>query len=486
MPKKGDIAQLEIVDLAFGGDGVAKMKTDEGELAVFVAGCVPGDKVEARLLKIKKQHVEARLEKILTPSKARITPRCKHFASAQREREDAASLGLVGPKRASPSLKNRCGGCSLQFLSYEDQLKWKQKMVNDSLERIGGFHGIRMEPILGCESPWFYRNKMEYSFGADAVLGLHPAKNYKEVFDLEECFLQSPRSVEIALAVEKWGQKNRLSGFDPRSGEGLLKNLVIREGKNTNEIMVNLVTAAEDFPPEKDFAEFLRKAFPDITSCYRTAVTVRRGFRTAVKEFLLFGKPALSETLTVQNITLKFEIYPQAFFQPNTKQAEILYGKIVEFAEPKAENSMFDLFCGTGTIGMFFAKLGCQVTGIELNKDAIENAHANARINGIENIEFLCGDINKEQPMAALFDKKRSHPLALITDPPRAGIAQKSLEKIIALKIPKWIYVSCNPTTLARDLKIICETGGYKIEKIQPVDMFPHTYHVETVVRLTK
>ncbi len=451
MIKKGESVELEITDLAFGGVGVAKIKTDEGELAVFVERCVPGDKVSARFTKIKKQYAEARLEKMVTPSKDRIAPRCKHFGV--------------------------CGGCSLQFLSYENQLKWKQKMVVDALERIGGIKDIAVDAILGCESPWFYRNKMEYSFGSDATLGLHPSKNYKEVFDLEECFLESPRSVEIALAVEKWAKEKHLSGFDPRSGKGMLKNLVVREGKNTDEIMVNLVTAGEDFPLEKDFANLVTEKFPEVTSCYRTAVTVRRGYRTVVQEFLLSGKPALMETLTVQNITLRFEIHPQAFFQPNTKQAQILYGKILEFAQSKSDETALDLFCGTGTIGIFLAKTGCRVTGIELSKDAIENALANARTNGIENIEFLCGDIEKfllTAPKTSL----------LITDPPRAGIAQKSLEKIIALKIPKWIYVSCNPATLARDLKIICETGGYRLKKVQPVDMFPHTYHIETVCLL--
>lgn len=455
MVRKGESVELEITDLAFGGTGVAKMKTGEGELAVFVDRCVPGDRVSARFTKIKKQYAEARLEKIVTPSAERITSRCKHFGV--------------------------CGGCSLQFLSYEDQLKWKQKMVADALERIGGFKDVAVDAIVGCESPWFYRNKMEYSFGGDATLGLHPAKNYREIFDLEECFLESPRSVEMVLGVEKWAQTKHLSGFDPRSGEGILKNLVVREGKNTGEIMVNLITAAEDFSLEKDFTQWLKGAFPDITSGYRTAVTVRRGHRTTVKEFLLFGKPALTETLTVQNITLRFEIHPQAFFQPNTKQAQILYGKILEFAECKNNETVLDLFCGTGTIGLFFAKTGYRVTGIELNQDAIENARTNACTNGIENIEFLCGDINV---MVSL--PKHGQSSLLITDPPRAGIAQKSLEKIITLKIPKWIYVSCNPTTLARDLKIICETGGYRLKKVQPVDMFPHTYHIETVCLLER
>ncbi|MEK7171690.1 MAG: 23S rRNA (uracil(1939)-C(5))-methyltransferase RlmD [Patescibacteria group bacterium] len=491
--KKNAIIELTISDLAFGGSGVAKL----GDLAVFVERAVPGDKILARLTRIKSSYAEAKLEKLVEASPERVSARCKHFGV--------------------------CGGCSFQNLNYENQLKWKWKMVSDALARIGGFRDAKIEPIIGCESPWFYRNKMEYSFGASfqskplhdddsqfssiaphpspLSLGLHPSGNFREVFNLEECFLQSELSVKIARAVRQWAQENNL-------GAELLRNLIVREGKNTGEIMVNLVTHGslpalptgqaggrqENFPLANDFKKWIVSAFPQITSLYCTAITVQRGKRTAVNEFHLAGKPHLTETLRIQTSpvilsgtplsgtnppSLTFEIAPQAFFQPNTLQAEILYGKILEFAEADADDIILDLFCGTGTIGLAFAGLAKQVFGIEINKSATESAKSNAALNKITNAEFICGDVGKLLPSIS----KVGRPTIIITDPPRAGIDQKTLLKILDLKIPKWIYVSCNPTTLARDLKIVGE-NGYKIKRIQPVDMFPHTYHVETVCLL--
>lgn len=464
--KKGDIIEVPISDFAFGGVGVGKIKVGDGDFVVFVEGVIAGDIVDARLTKIKKQFAEAKFESFVKKSADRIAPRCKHFGY--------------------------CGGCSLQFYDYAKQLEWKAKVVADSLARIGGFKDLKIEPIIGCDSPWFYRNKMEYSFGFDnhkpeLNLGLHPTGRYQYVFDLEECFLESENSVKILRAVKDWVREKKLSGHDPRTSKGVLKNLVVKEGKNTNETMVNLVTNGKTFALEKEFKDWILGKFPFITSLYRTAVVVERGHKTTIEEFLLAGKEALTETLTVKigkkTITLNFEIHPQAFFQPNTKQAEILYGKVLEFADPKAEDTILDLFCGTGTIGMFFAKTGARVIGIELSPDAIENAKNNAKTNGIENIQFYCNDITKFfeiKPQSLL-----PRPSILITDPPRAGIANSALEKILKLNAKKWVYVSCNPTTLARDLKIACE-NGYKIERVQPVDMFPQTYHIETVCLLRK
>lgn len=457
--KKGDSVELSVKELAFGGAGVAKMKgTDGTEFVVFVEGTVPGDRVQARFTRIKKQYAEARLEEILESSPLRIKPRCKHFGV--------------------------CGGCRLQYLAYEEQLKIKEKMVVDSLRQIGGFRDIEIAPILGCESPWFYRNKMEYSFGPGPILGLHPAKRYQDVFDLEECFLQSPLSVKIAKAVAEWASKENISVCDPHTNRGVLKSLVVREGKNTEEIMVNLVTNGRDFPKEEAFKDFVLQNFPAVTSLYRTAIVIQKGFKTVIQEFHLGGKPTLTEILSVRfgehALRLQFEIFPQAFFQPNTKQAERLYGKVLEFAGAKPEDQVLDLYCGTGTIGMFFAKCGAHVTGVEVNASAIENARVNAEKNGLKNIDFICGDMSK------FFEKSAvGKPHILITDPPRAGIDAKPLQKILDLKIPKWVYVSCNPTTLARDLKIIC-ADGYTLERVQPVDMFPQTYHVEIVCCLQK
>lgn len=494
--KKGEIIELKITDLAFGGAGVGKLvvkKPRTGELfdgkgksvgsgfTIFVKGAVPGDTIRAKLVKIKKNYAEARLEEILEASVQRILPRCKHF--------------------------NRCGGCSLQFLDYKNQLKWKEKIVTDSLKQIGGFKNVRIEPIVGCESPWFYRNKMEYSFGESEngalMLGLHPEQNFKEVFDVEECFLEPPLSVKILRAVRNWCAMQNLRS---NSALGLLRNLVIREGKNTGELMVNLVVSGEKFSLDEEFKNWILAEFPEITSLYCTAIKTQRGHRTVIKEYHLAGRETIAEKLKVRvravggtksnctesgstgdSLELKFEILPQAFFQPNTMQAQVLYGKILEFteissycpAETGACGNALDLFCGTGTIGMFFAKTGIHTIGIEINESAIQNAHENAKLNNIENIEFHCCDVEKI-PLRAL----NPLPSILITDPPRPGIAQKSLEKILALKIPKWIYVSCNPATLARDLKIACQ-NGYTLKKIQPVDMFPHTYHIEIICLLT-
>ncbi len=459
--------EVVISDLAFGGEGVGKLKLPGGDFVVFVEDVAPGDRVQARLFKIKKQFTQAKLVKILEPSTQRITPRCKHFEI--------------------------CGGCTLQFFKYEDQLKWKEKIVKDALRQIGGFGDIEIEPIIGCEDPWFYRNKMEYSFGFEdgatepkkLALGLHPAGWFKSVFDLEECFLQSPLAVKIVEATKTWAREQNLAPHDPRTNEGILKTLMIREGKNTNEMMVNLITNGRNFPQEKIFSDFITKNFPEVTSLYRTAVTIQRGHRTVVEEFLLAGKPILTETLSVpkpddqaKNTTLTFQIHPQAFFQTNTRQAQVLYGKILELAQPQQEDFVLDLFCGTGTIGMFFAKFSAKVAGVELNESAIQNAKENAKQNDIANIDFFCGDVSN-------FLKTSSPPSILITDPPRAGIAPKTLQQILELKIPKWIYVSCNPSTLARDL-ISMTKNGYQIKKIQPVDMFPHTYHIETICLLQK
>ena len=460
--RKGESIEVTIADIAFGGAGVGKMTTPEGSaLVVFIEGTVPGDVVRARLTKIKKQYAEARLDEVVKPSEKRVPARCKHFGV--------------------------CGGCALQFLSYEEQLKLKEQFVRDALMRIGDIAIRRTSnpllPILGCKSPWFYRNKMEYSFGEDGTIGLHPKGRFYEVFDLEECFLESESSVKIAHVVEAWGRANHISGFSTRTNSGVLKNLFVREGKNTNEVLVNLVTSEElKRPLLEDFKTTLARECPQITSCYMTTVTVKRGFRTVMKEIHLYGKKALHEKLSVdvagKTHTLEFEILPQAFFQPNTLQAQVLYGKAVEVASPTSSDIVYDLFCGTGTIGMFFAQRVKRVYGIELNKSAVENARENAAYNKIKNISFVCGDMD-----ASIFTLPEN-PTITVVDPPRAGIAKKSLEKLMELAPPKIVYVSCNPSTLARDIKEL--SGMYELKSAQPVDLFPQTYHVECVCLLEK
>lgn len=497
---------VKISDLAFGGQGVSRISHEGSEFVIFVDQGVPGDTAEIFLTKIKKNYAEGRITRRVEDSKLRVPARCKHFGV--------------------------CGGCQWQFLKYEDQLRFKEKQVLDALTRIGGLVDIPLLPILESPSPWFYRNKMEYSFaggtygsttssvslrGALAplpfgdsardpqdprsvahplMLGLHPKNRYAEVFDLEECYLQSQFAVQMVLWMKEWANKHKLSAYDPRRNKGLLRNFVIREARSTGESMVDLVTSHEPFQLTTQLEKDILKAFPNITSLYHTAVIIKKGFRTVVSEKLLAGKPALTEIVRIASkashyqmegsfldgdslLSLIFDIRPQAFFQPNSKAAEVLLGLLLSLARPRTDDVVYDLYCGTGLIGMFFAKLVKKVYGIELNESALESARENAKKNGLTNIEFLCGDVGKT------IEKIPEKPTLVVVDPPRAGLTLKALEHILELSPPKILYVSCNPATLARDLKILLE-NVYTLKAVQPIDLFPQTYHIETLCLLTK
>lgn len=432
--KKGQIVELKIEKLAFGGRGLGQL---EDGLKVFVDGVVPGDLVEASFTKIKKNYAEADLVRILKESDLRIEPRCKHF--------------------------ERCGGCKFQMLSYKDQLQFKEEQVREALEHIGGFKNPPVEPIIGCEEQFFYRNKMEFSFGdesrEDTVvrLGLHPPGRMFDVFDVEECFLGASQATEILERVRGFSRKH---GYD----KDFLNSLFLREGKNTGDMMVNLMTTSEDFPEVEEFAEM----FQDMTSVYWSIIKRKRGMSTQIKEHLLSGKPCIRDRIG----DLEFKISPQAFFQPNTVQAEVLYEKVLELAGLTGEEVVFDLYCGTGTIGLYCARQASRVYGLEINESAVANARQNALLNGIENAEFLCGDVERNiLKIPAASD-------VVIVDPPRSGLTEKVLQKIIEFKPKRIVYVSCNPATLARDVK------GLNVETIQPIDLFPQTAHVELVVLL--
>lgn len=471
---KGKIIELKISDIAFEGLGIAKIKIRDKDFVIFAENTAPGDIIEAEIIKIKKNYAVARRTREISASEMRIEPRCKHFGPAP----------LFAPKSGAG-----CGGCTWQFLKYEDQLALKQKFVADAFERIGGIKNPPVNRIIGCQNPWFYRNKMEYTFSNNEnglVLGFHMRRRFLDVFDMEECYLESQMSVKIAQFVKDWAESHKLTAYDPQKKTGFLRNLIIREARTAGERLVNLFTAFDDFPQCNDFCRGIKEAFPvEISSLFWTSVKIQKGSRTKIQERCLQGKETLTEILRVpfrtkENLlTLVFDIAPQAFFQPNTKQAEILYSAVLNMADPKPSDAIFDLFCGTGTIGMFFAKTVSKVYGIELNESAVFSARKNAEKNSLKNIDFLCGDAGRK--MAEIKEK----PDIIIIDPPRAGISKKAIEKILELKAPKIIYVSCNPSTLSRDAKIFCG-NSYEIERIQPIDMFPQTYHVETVCLFRK
>ncbi len=458
-PKKGSNITLKIDSLVYGGSGIGQL---DG-FKVFVEGTAPGDTVEARMSKVKSSFGEGKLLRVLEPSAQRIQPRCKHFGV--------------------------CGGCKWQFLDYEDQCKVKEQQVKDALMRIGGFEQgdsaspSMVEPIIRNLTPWFYRNKMELSFGTSpdgkAMLGFFPPGYHFEVFDLEECFLQSELMAEIVKKVRDFANEHKISVYNSHTHEGLLKTLTIREGKNTGEVMVILTTSTSLFDNKEAFAA-LFAGDERITSLYWNTVYQVPGHPTWIEENLLTGKEALTEALILENgQELQFDILPQAFFQTNTKQAEILYSKVVELAGLTGKEVVFDLYCGTGTIGLFCAHKAASVYGIEVNESAVESARGNALKNGIKNVSFLLGGV--EQRLGELKEK----PDVLIVDPPRAGLEGDVVAQCAEFGAEKIVYVSCNPSTLARDLKLFTERG-YKPTIVQPVDMFPQTHHTECVALIQK
>lgn len=454
--------ELEIQKMAFGGAGIAK---HEG-LTVFVQGTMPGDKIKASFTRLKPNYAEAQLVKIVAGAEDRRVPRCEHFGV--------------------------CGGCQLQFMPYEKQLELKREQVVDSFERIGKIYQPPVKEILGAiELEYFYRNKMEFAFGYDAEmkfrLGMHLPGRKFDIFDIERCYLQSEFTNEIVNRVRDFCVEKGWQPFKFSVGKGFLRQLIIREGKRTNEIMVSLSTS-DDLPVgfEKDLEQMVKELCEiemegkKIVSFYWLMIISKRGVPRQVKETLIYGKKELTEEMVLANgDKLAFDILPQAFFQVNTLQAEVLYSQVLEMAAGHEHEVIYDLFCGTGTIGLFLAKHAKQVIGVELNENAVKAARENAKKNNIFNIDFHVGDVDK------VVKDLKEFPSLIVVDPPRAGVTPKLIEKMSQFEAKQIIYVSCNPATLARDCALLADYG-YKVKEVRPVDMFPQTFHIECVCLLER
>ncbi|MFA5947828.1 MAG: 23S rRNA (uracil(1939)-C(5))-methyltransferase RlmD [Candidatus Gracilibacteria bacterium] len=454
--QKGEIIDLEIENIAFLGKGVGKYN---GKV-VFVSNTMAGDKIKASLTHIKKDFCEADLVEIVKPSSERIAPKCEYF--------------------------DKCGGCSFQFITYAKQLEIKKQHVIDAFERIGNVVDPNVKDVIGCSDPYYYRNKMEFSFGYDAnmnfTLGMHEPNRRFDIMDLKNCYLMSKISVDIFNLFREFCVRKNYEPFKYSNGSGFLKQVFVREGKRTNEVMVNFVTS--DLVP-KDFENDLNELKEELLKChegekkltsfYWSKVISQKGRRREIKETLVYGKKYLTEILKLENgDSLTFDIAPQAFFQVNTFGAEILYNLALKYALKNPHETVFDLFCGTGTIGLFLAKHINEVFGIEINEDAVIAARENAQKNKIFNIDFFTGDVDK------VLKKITRIPSLIVIDPPRAGLTKNTIEKINEFGAKSLIYISCNPSTLARDCQMLREYG-FKISEITPVDMFPHTYHIECV-----
>jgi 23S rRNA (uracil1939-C5)-methyltransferase len=443
-PQKGAELELEIDTLAYGGAGVARL---DGYV-LFVQGGVPGDRVRVKVTKRKRAYAEARTIELLDPSPDRIEPRAPH------------------------------PGAPWQVLPYERQLAEKESQVREALARIGGFEQPPVEPIVPAVEPWRYRNKLEYSFGdADGqlVLGFHKPGRWNEIDDVSEDILASERVDAVREAVKAWCREEGLSAYDRGEGTGFLRNLVVREGRRSGQVQARIVTSEGDFRA-LDLAEAVEATGVLWTRAPGVAETTREG-----ETDLLEGSATIDEELTCAGERLRFRISPDAFFQTNTEMAERLYGSAVELAELTGRERVYDLFSGIGTIALALAPVAGEVWGVEVVEQAVADAIENARLNGIDNARFFAGDVRTA--MRPLVEKAGT-PDVLVVDPPRAGLSQKVVRRMIETGAKRIVYVSCNPTTLAPNARQLAD-AGYTLDRIRPVDMFPQTPHIECVAQLS-
>lgn len=448
--KKGDNIELQIAGLGSSGEGVGRY---DG-FTVFVRGALSEETVQAEIVLVKKNYAVGKLIKIITASPDRVEPVCPVYAD--------------------------CGGCQLQHLSYAGQLRMKQQQVKDALTRIGHLD-IEVLPVIGCNNPWNYRNKMQFPAASGAEgkisIGCYAAATHS-VIDTGSCMIQKEANNEVLTTVRKWMQRYGISAYDEKTGKGLIRHVMSRVGVHSGEVMAVLITSAYDIPHKKELVEWLTKYVPNLVSVVQNINKKPTNIVMGNKTRVLYGQPTITDSLGA----LSFNISAQSFFQVNSEQAEKLYNKALEYAALSGNETVVDVYCGTGTISLYLAKHAGKVYGIEIVAPAIEDAKKNAQENNCNNAEFILGDAAEKLPQL-LAEEVR--PDVVVVDPPRAGCEQKVLKAIADVEPQRIVYVSCNPASLARDLAYLAERG-YKSMAAQPVDMFPMTSHVETVVWLSK
>ncbi|HTO24386.1 MAG TPA: 23S rRNA (uracil(1939)-C(5))-methyltransferase RlmD [Gaiellaceae bacterium] len=443
--------ELDVESLAYGGNGVARL---DG-FVVFVRRGLPGDRVRARVTKVKRGFAEATATEVLVPGPNRVEPACAHFGA--------------------------CGGCRFQDLAYDKQLEQKQAQVRDALVRLGGFAEPPLEEIVPCEPEiYHYRNKLEYSFTAtdDGVaLGFHRAGRWDEVLEIDRCWLVDDAGNAIRDAVRGWAREEGLAPYSQADGSGYLRHLVVRQGRNTGQALVQLVTApGERFEPGY-LVDVLRK-IPEVRSIH-WSVNDTPAEVTNLPSRLLWGDEWIEEELS----GLRFRVRPNAFLQTNTAMAERLYALARDAAGLTGGETVWDLYCGIGTIGLSLARDALTVWGIEVSEESVACALENAELNGVANAAFFAGNVG--QVIEELLERS-GPPDVVVVDPPRAGLAGKALRRVGSVGAPRLVYVSCNPTTLAGDAKTLRDEYGYELVRARPVDMFPHTPHVESVSLFTR
>lgn len=457
---KNDEVVIDIIGMNHDGEGVGRA---DG-YTLFVAGALPGEKALVKVLKTKKQYGYAKLLELREASPDRVAPPC--------------------------GIYDKCGGCQLQHLSYAGQLAWKRQHVIDALERIGKLRvaaegnaaseGVVVLPTLGMTEPWRYRNKAQVPVGVTdgALVGGFYARGSHRIVDMETCLIQHESNDDVVSRVKVIGRRLGITAYDEESGQGLLRHVVVKVGFRTGEMMLVLVTNGERIPRESEWIAAIREEMPNVVSICQNINTRQTNVIFGDITRILWGQDVIYDYIG----DVKFAISARSFYQVNPLQTEVLYGKTVEYAGLTGNETVIDAYCGIGTISLFLAQHAKRVYGVEIVKEAIEDARANAELNGMEHVTF---EVGASEDVIPRWKEQGIDADVIVVDPPRKGCDPRLLETILEMKPERVVYVSCNPSTLARDLRIL-EDGGYRTVEVQPVDMFPHTVHVETIVSISR
>lgn len=464
--KKNQSITISVDSVAYGGKGVARLDN----FVIFVRDALPGQRLKVKIIKKKSSFAEAIIEEIITQSPDYVDPKCVYF--------------------------NDCGGCTFQNLRYSAQLKIKKQQIEGVYTHLTRLTSVKILEPLASPEIWGYRNKMEFSAGdnrwlmkendpetpKDFAIGLHAPGRFDKILDIKQCLLQNDTPNKIFANIRQWMQENKITLDSPRNHTGFLRNIMIREGAHTREIMINFITRESGKEVLKTLIDDLIIRYPEITSIVNNVIKSKGQTSCGGEEILLYGDSVIHDKIG----GIQYEISANAFFQTNTKGAEQLYDVIREFALETDKPVIWDFYSGTGSIALFLADIAKKIYGFEVCSAAVKNANENAHKNNIDNCEFFEANLDKFFQMNQQLIRSLLPPDIVVIDPPRAGIHPKFLNHIVSSGASKIIYVSCNPSTQARDVEQFVLVYGYKVEKIQPVDMFPHTWHIESVALLTK
>ncbi|WP_416151940.1 23S rRNA (uracil(1939)-C(5))-methyltransferase RlmD [Salipaludibacillus sp. HK11] len=447
---KNETIQVTFEDLTHEGAGVAK----KDGYPLFVKGGLPGEEAEVKVVQVKKNYGFARLINVKKESEQRVEPPCSIF--------------------------KWCGGCQLQHLSYEGQLQHKHNQVRETLARIGGLNKVPVHSPLGMDDPWRYRNKSQVPFGEQQkqlVAGFYAERSHK-IVDMNTCIIQHEDNDKVVQLVKSLAKQYGIRGYDDKTHKGTLRHVVVRHAKHTDELMVVLVTKGEALPNKKNIVQALQDQLPNLKSIMQNINPKRTNVIFGESTEKLWGEDVINDFIG----DIKFAISARSFYQVNPEQTKVLYEKALEYAKLTGKETVIDAYCGIGTISLFLAQEAKQVYGVEIVPEAVSDAKRNAKINHIDNADFVVGEAESVIPW---WQAQGIEADVIVVDPPRKGCDEKLLETMAAMKPLRIVYVSCNPATLARDLKYL-EERGYKTKEVQPVDMFPHTAHIENVALIER